>query len=258
MDEIPDVTSPANPKPIKAGPLAFQDLSFSYGGTEVLYDLSIEIAENQVTALVGPSGAGKSTLFGLLTRLQDPSKGRITIGGTDIAETDLVSLRNLFAVVGQEAALFDETVAENIRFGNLDASMADVSEAADAASVSDFAKDLENGLETRVGPRGSALSGGQRQRVAIARAMLRDAPILLLDEPTSALDAQSEEVVQSAINRLSEGRTTLVIAHRLSTVRGADRILVLDKGRIVEDGTHSELIAAEGVYASLYRLQMSG
>lgn len=254
----PVIQAPAAPTPIAPGPIAFDDVHFGYGTLPVLRGLSFTAGEGQTTALVGPSGAGKTTVFGLITRLVDPSAGRVSIGAVAAEDADLIELRNLIAVVGQDTTLFDETIAENIRMGRLDASPAEVRAAAEAALVTEFTDGLPEGLDTPVGPRGSALSGGQRQRVAIARAMLRDAPILLLDEPTSALDAESERLVQAALARLSEGRTTLVIAHRLSTVRDADQILVLDQGQVVETGTHKSLIAADGAYAKLTRLQASG
>ncbi|MEO0914411.1 MAG: ABC transporter ATP-binding protein, partial [Pseudomonadota bacterium] len=218
LDARAHITSPEAPQPIAPGEIRFEDVAFAYGEAEILRGLSFVAEEGKVTALVGPSGAGKSTVFGLLTRLIDKASGRVTIGGRDVADAALEDLRSLFAVVGQDAALFDETIAENIRLGRLDASAEEIATAAEVASVTEFADKQPDGLATRVGPRGSALSGGQKQRVAIARAVLRDAPILLLDEPTSALDTRSEAVVQEALARLSKGRTTLVIAHRLSTV----------------------------------------
>ena len=205
--------------------------------------------------MVGHSGAGKSTVFHLLNRLIEPQSGEITIGGTAIDAVPLADLRALYSVVSQEAALFDETIRYNFRLGRLDATDAEIEEAAERAFVTDFAKDQPEGLDTRVGPRGGSLSGGQRQRIVIGRAMLRDAPILLLDEPTSALDASAEATIQKALSRLSAGRTTLVIAHRLATIRDADRIIVMDKGTVADEGTHDELLARGGLYKSLYDLQ---
>ena len=187
----------------------------------------------------------------------DPGAGRIAIGGVEIGTFDLAALRDLFSVVTQDATLFDETIRENVLLGRSDVPEAALKAALDAAHVSAFAETLPEGLETPAGPRGSGLSGGQRQRVAIARALLRDAPILLMDEATSALDAASEALVQDALDRLSKGRTTLVIAHRLATVRGADKIVVMDRGEVVEEGTHEALIARNGLYAGLCRLQFS-
>ncbi|NKX44417.1 ABC transporter ATP-binding protein [Roseibacterium sp. KMU-115] len=258
LEARPTILPPANPRPVVPGEIRFEDVEFGYEGTPVLRGLSFTAEAERTTAIVGPSGAGKTTVFGLLTRLVDPAGGRITLAGTEIGALDLDGLRDAIAVVGQETALFDTTIAGNIRLGRLDATPEEVRAAAEAASVLEFADALPLGLDTPVGPRGSALSGGQRQRVAIARAMLKAAPILLLDEPTSALDARSEQLVQEALKRLSAGRTTLVIAHRLSTIRDADRILVLDKGRVIEQGSHAELMAANGAYARLEALQSAG
>jgi ATP-binding cassette subfamily B protein/subfamily B ATP-binding cassette protein MsbA len=251
------VTQPAlRPDPAKTG-VRFDDVHLSYGDVPVLRGLTFEAKAGQTTAIVGPSGAGKSTIFNLLTRLIDPDTGRITLGGQDIAHIDPADLRDLCSVVAQDASLFDETIRENVLLGHTDISEDRLAAAITDAHLADFTATLPEGLATHAGPRGSALSGGQRQRVAIARALLRDAPILLLDEATSALDAASEAMVQEALDRLSKGRTTLVIAHRLSTVRNADLIVVLDKGRVVEQGTHDELWAADGIYAGLCRLQFA-
>ena len=258
LEARPTILPPASPKPLETGDISFRDVSFAYGEAAVLRDLSITAATGKTTALVGPSGAGKSTVFSLLTRLIDPSQGQITIAGTPIDQADIDRLRDAIALVGQDTALFDETIAQNIRLGRLNATEDQVRAAAQAAHVTDFAEEFPLGLETPVGPRGGSLSGGQRQRVAIARAMLRDAPILLLDEPTSALDAQSEQLVAQALERLSKGRTTLVIAHRLSTIRAADHIVVMDQGRVVEEGTHDALMAQNGAYARLNQLQSAG
>lgn len=235
--------------------ISFEDVALSYGDNAVLNGLSFDTRSGTTTALVGASGAGKSTVFNVLTRLVDPGAGKISIGGVDIQDMPLSQLRSLFSVVSQDALLFDETLRENILLGRDDVDEARLKQVLDDAHVTDFLKNLPDGLETQVGPRGSNLSGGQRQRVAIARALLRDTPILLLDEATSALDAESEKVVQKALERLSKGRTTLVIAHRLSTVRDADQILVLDRGKLAEHGPHDELINKGGIYARLHDLQ---
>ncbi|MGA9253669.1 MAG: ABC transporter ATP-binding protein [Roseobacter sp.] len=256
--ELPiKLTSPENPKlaPTGTPDVTLDAVSLSYGDTEVLDEISLVAEAGKTTALVGASGAGKSTVFNLLTRLIDPTKGTVRIGGVATTEMALPDLRSLFSVVTQEALLFDETLRENILMGRDDVSDEKLKGVLDAAHVSDFLQNMPNGLDSRVGPRGSALSGGQRQRVVIARALLRNTPVLLLDEATSALDAQSEHVVQEALDKLAKGRTTLVIAHRLSTVRGADKIIVMDRGRAVDEGTHEELLARGGIYADLYRLQ---
>jgi ATP-binding cassette subfamily B protein len=257
MDEPVHLKSPANPVPVPTTPphIALEGVSLSYGDAKVLDDLTLHAAAGETTALVGASGAGKSTIFNLLTRLIDAQEGSVTIAGVPLADMDIPDLRGLFSVVTQEALLFDETLRENIVLGRENVTDKELQQALDAAHVSDFLPKLEHGLETRVGPRGSALSGGQRQRVVIARALLRNTPILLLDEATSALDAQSEKVVQQALDRLSQGRTTLVIAHRLSTIRGADKIVVMDRGRVMDEGKHEDLLARGGIYADLYRLQ---
>jgi subfamily B ATP-binding cassette protein MsbA len=249
--------SPKTPVAVPDGSsdIVLNGVSLSYGDAKVLDDLSLIAKAGQTTALVGASGAGKSTIFNLLTRLIDPQSGTVTIGGVPLKDMDINQLRGLFSVVTQEALLFDETLRENIVLGRENVSDAELQSVLEAAHVADFLPKLEHGLDTRVGPRGSALSGGQRQRVVIARALLRNTPILLLDEATSALDAQSEKVVQQALDRLSQGRTTIVIAHRLSTIRGADKIVVMDRGQIMDEGKHEELLARGGIYADLYRLQ---
>ena len=238
-----------------AASVELRGVSFAYDDEPVLQGLSLIAPAGKTTAIVGPSGAGKSTVFALLTRMADVSAGQVLIGGQDVRRMDLVALRRIFAVVSQDTALFDESIRDNVLMGVEDVSEQDLLDALHAAHVDDFLPLLPQGLETLAGPRGSALSGGQRQRVAIARALLRNAPILLLDEATSALDAKSEALVQDALNRLSKGRTTLVIAHRLSTIRNADNIVVMDRGRVVEQGTHEQLLGANGVYARLYAIQ---
>jgi len=258
LEVSPTILPPTTPQPLTPGDVVFDNVHFGYGTGPVLRGLTFTARAGQTTALVGPSGAGKSTVFSLLTRLIDPDSGALRINDTATTDADLGALRDMIALVGQDTALFDETIAQNIRLGRLDASDADIRAAAEAASVTQFTDTLPDALDTVVGPRGGSLSGGQRQRVAIARAMLKSAPILLLDEPTSALDAESERLVQEALTRLSEGRTTIVIAHRLSTIRDADMIIVIDQGRVIEQGNHADLMAADGAYARLNALQAAG
>jgi subfamily B ATP-binding cassette protein MsbA len=215
--------------------------------------VTLEVPAGHKIALVGPSGAGKSTIFNLLLRFYEASRGAVAVDGQDIQSVTLQSLRAAIAVVTQEAVLFDESIADNIALGKPGASLEEIKAAATNAAAHDFIMAMPEGYDTSVGEGGLKLSGGQRQRVAIARAMLRNAPILLLDEATSALDSESERQVQEALSRLMAGRTTIVIAHRLSTVVDADRIYVLDKGKVAQSGTHAELMAANGLYASLYR-----
>ena len=259
FDEKPRITDPAHPVPARiAGAdttIELRDVRFGYDDTPVLRGLNFTAEAGKTTALVGHSGAGKSTVFHLLARLIEPQSGQILIGGTPIETMRLADLRSQFSSVSQEAALFDETIRYNFRLGRLDATDAEIEAVAEQAFVTDFAKDQPDGLDTRVGPRGGSLSGGQRQRIVIGRAMLRDAPILLLDEPTSALDASAEAVIQKALGRLSKGRTTLVIAHRLATIRDADKIVVMDKGEVVDEGRHEDLLSRGGLYRTLYDLQ---
>ncbi len=257
LDAPLHLRSPAKPVAAPDGPpdVALRDVSLSYGESKVLNGLNLTAKAGETTALVGASGAGKSTIFNLLTRLVDPQNGTVQIGGVDTTAMAIPDLRGMFSVVTQEALLFDETLRENIVLGRNDVTDEELDRVLKAAHVADFLPQLELGLETRVGLRGSALSGGQRQRVVIARALLRDTPILLLDEATSALDAQSEQVVQDALDLLAKGRTTIVIAHRLSTIRSADKIVVMDRGRVTDEGTHDELMERGGIYADLYRLQ---
>ncbi|MFP7673883.1 ABC transporter ATP-binding protein [Marivita sp. S0852] len=258
LDTEPTLRSPAKPVPPPSDvpDLVFEDVTLNYGDTGVLQGCSFTAEAGQTTALVGPSGAGKSTIFNVLTRLVDPISGSVRIGGVAVSQMDLGALRGLFSVVSQEALLFDDTVRENILLGQPDITEPALQAALDAAHVADFLPQLSDGLDTPVGPRGSALSGGQRQRVAIARALLRNRPILLLDEATSALDTGSEAKVQAALDELSKGRTTLVIAHRLSTIRDAAKIVVMDEGRVIEHGTHDQLITQAGTYAALHQMQV--
>jgi ABC-type multidrug transport system fused ATPase/permease subunit len=255
----PSILSPAKGKPAPTGApqITLDDVHLNYGDLPVLRGVSFTAAAGKTTALVGASGAGKSTIFNVLTRLVEGQQGTAAIDGTAITDYDLADLRGLFSVVTQDAALFDETLRDNILLGRTDVSDEHLKVVLDAAHVTDFLPALPDGLDSPAGPRGSNLSGGQRQRVAIARALLRDTPILLLDEATSALDTKSEAVVQSALEKLASGRTTIVIAHRLSTVRNADSIVVMDHGRVVDQGDHHTLLARGGIYADLHRLQFS-
>jgi ATP-binding cassette subfamily B protein len=260
LHEKPAIAPPARPVALPAGrgQLAFEHVTFRYPTRPeqaALHDFSLTIEPGETVAIVGPSGAGKSTLFQLAERFYDPQAGTIKLDGVPLTSADPADVRRRFALVPQEGVLFAASARDNLRYGNWDASDEAIWEAAGAANAETFLRDLPQGLDTFLGEDGARLSGGQRQRMAIARALLRDAPILLLDEATSALDAESERLVQDALDRLMATRTTLVIAHRLATVRAADRIVVMDQGRIVEQGTHAKLNAAKGLYARLAALQ---
>ena len=263
LDETPRIQSPAHPvalpMPVK-GDVAFKAVDFSYAlgsNAPVLRNVSFTAKPGEIVAIVGPSGAGKSTLYALLQRFQEPQKGSISLDGLNINTLSLDDLRSSISIVPQDPTIFSGSISDNIKLGRPDASDAEMRAAAKAAHVLEFVDKLPHKYETQLGERGITLSGGQRQRLAIARAILRDAPVLLLDEATSALDAQSEALIQKALVTITKGRTTLVIAHRLATVRGADKIIVLDHGKIVGHGTHAQLIKKNALYARLAKLQFS-
>ncbi|MEO6581487.1 MAG: ABC transporter transmembrane domain-containing protein [Sphingomicrobium sp.] len=259
-----EIRAPANPVSLPEparGALTFDNVSFRYPtrpDDKAVHELSLAIAPGETVAVVGPSGAGKSTLFQLALRFYDPQEGRVTLDGIDLRDADPAAIRQRFAFVPQESVLFAASARDNLRYGRWDASDEAIHAAAQAANAHEFIVQLPGGYDSFLGEGGARLSGGQRQRIAIARALLRDSPLLLLDEATSALDARSEQLVQEALERLMQTRTTIVIAHRLATVRAANRIIVMDGGRIVEEGTHTSLSAANGLYASLARLQFAG
>ncbi|MGB2389230.1 MAG: ABC transporter ATP-binding protein, partial [Henriciella sp.] len=240
------------------GRISFKNVSFNYpDGSPALNNLSFEIEPGETVALVGPSGAGKSTVFNLILRLFDATSGEILIDGAPLKQVSLSSLRGAMALVSQDTALFDDTIKANIAFGRLDANIDEIMAAAIAANAHGFIMELKDGYDSQVGEGGRNLSGGQRQRVALARAIIRQAPILLLDEATSALDSENEAKVQAALREFTQDRTSLIVAHRLSTVRKADRILVIEDGQVVETGSHTELMAVNGVYKRLVELQLN-
>lgn len=260
----PEIQVVSNPEPLPEparGRVQFDAVNFSYPTRPeitALGNFSFVAEPGETVAIVGPSGAGKSTVFRILLRFYDPQSGTVSVDGVDLRAADPINVRERMAIVPQETAIFTESLRDNIRYGRPDASDAEVEDAARIALVDEFVRELPRGYDTLLGENGMTLSGGQRQRVAIARAVLKDAPILLLDEATSSLDSQSERLVQQALDRLKSGRTTIVIAHRLATVRGADRILVVDGGRIVASGPHDELVRQGGLYADLARMQIDG
>jgi subfamily B ATP-binding cassette protein MsbA len=258
MDKQPVIFDKPDAKPLEVtkGKITIEDVKFDYiPGHEVLHGVSMDIKEGETVAIVGAAGSGKSTIINLLLRFYDVKSGRVMIDGQDVREARLKSLRDKIAFVSQDVVLFDDTIEKNILMGNPSATREQAVEAAKNAAADDFIVKQKNGYDTVVGERGGNLSGGQKQMVSIARAMLKNAPILLLDEATSSLDTKSERMVQEGLEKLMRGRTSIVIAHRLSTIVNADRIYVFDSGKIVENGTHKELLALNGYYAALYNMQ---
>jgi subfamily B ATP-binding cassette protein MsbA len=259
LDTETDLPEPKHPKPLNAADasIEFENISFAYDGTQLFDKFNLTVRPGQLVALVGQSGSGKTTLTNLLLRFYDPQGGAVKIGGVDIRDINSKDLRAQIAVVTQETILFNETVRRNIELGRPGASLDEIKTAAKHAHAAEFIekKEKEGGYDMVIGEKGNTLSGGQKQRLAIARAILKDAPILILDEATSALDTESERAVQAALDELMEGRTTICIAHRLSTVQHADVIVVMDQGRIVEKGTHKELLEQGGLYQKLYQMQ---
>ena len=258
LEEVPEISDKPGATKLEKikGSITISDLSFSYEkDRKILDSINIDVESGQTIALVGPSGAGKTTLLNLIPRFYDPQEGKILVDGVDIKTVTHKSLRSHISIVPQEVHLFGTSIKENIRYGRLDATDEEIKAAAKDANAHDFIMDTPKGYDALIGEKGVKLSGGQRQRLAIARAILKNPEILLLDEATSSLDSESEAQVQEALYRLMKGRTTFVIAHRLSTVQHADRILVMDNGKIIEEGTHPELIEKDGLYSHLYALQ---